>query len=105
MRVKRSLQYIAEHGAQANSETIAAASSIFQRTADEQTRRLCLDSFSRVDSPKARQELLRISQDQTLDPAGKTMVGEYLETLSARRKSETPLSASRDKAGDQTGQQ
>lgn len=103
--VKRSLQFIAEHGAQANSATIAAASSVFQRTADEETRRLCLDSLARLDNRKARDELLRIAQDQQLDPAGKTLIGEYLAVLSTRRKTGAPLSASRDKAADQTGQQ
>jgi hypothetical protein len=103
--VKRSLQFIVEHGAQANSSTIAAASSIFRRTADEETRRLCLHSLSRIDTRKAKDELLRLSQDKQLDAAGKDLIGAYLTANPARRKSETPLSVAREKAGDQTGQQ
>ncbi len=100
--VKRSLQFIAEHGAQANSAAISAAGSIFLRTADDETRRLCLDSLSRIDNRKARDELLRISQDKRLDPAGKDLIGPYLTSQLTKRK-QAPLAASREKAGNLTG--
>jgi len=103
--VRRSLQFIAEHGEQANSTAIAAAASIFRRTADENTRRLCLDSLSRIENPRAKQELLRISQDAQLDQAGKDLISAYVALLPARPKTQAPLSAAGEKAGDLTGQQ
>ncbi len=103
--VKRSLQFIAEHGEQASSTAIGAAASIFRRTADEETRRLCLDSLSRIENPRAKQELLRISQDAQLVQAGKDLVSAFVALQPARPKTQTPLSVSRDKAGDLTGQQ
>jgi len=103
--VKRSLQFIVEHGGTANSEAITAASSIFLRTGDEETRRLCLDSLSRIDHPRARNELIRISHDPRLDVAGKDMISAFLSTQPKQRTNAGPLSASRDKTGDVTGQQ
>lgn len=102
--VKRSLQFIAEHGGQASSKAVAAAASIFRRTADEETRRLCLDSLSRIDNPRAKQELLRISQDTQLDQAGKDLVRAYLAAQPDKARTQSSLS-SREKAGDLTGQQ
>jgi len=101
--VKRSLQFIAEHSAQANSVAIRAAGAVFQRTEDEETRRLCLDSLSRIDNRKAQDELLRIFQDRRLDPAGKDLIGPYLTSYLTKRKSGAPLTAVREKAGNLTG--
>jgi len=103
--VKRSLQFIAEHGQQADSSAIGAASLIFRRTTDQDTRRLCLDSLSRIESPKAKQELWLISQDKLLDQAGKDLVSVYLSLKPLKRKPDSSLSASQNKAGDLTGQQ
>jgi len=103
--VKRSLQFIAEHGNQANSKAITAASSIFRRTGDEETRRLCLDSLSRIDNPRARHELIRLSQDRRLDSAGQDMISAFLVANPKQRPNADPLSASREKAAEVTGQQ
>lgn len=103
--VKRSLQFIAEHGSRANPKVISAASSIFRQTGDEDTRRLCLDSLSRIDNPRARDALIRLSQDQLLDAAGKDLISAFLMANPKQRPNTGPLSASRDKAGDATGQQ
>jgi hypothetical protein len=103
--VRRSLQFIAEHGAKANSEAIAAASSIYRRTTDGETRRLCLDSLARIDDPRAKHELMRISQDKQLDPAGRDLIAAYLSANPETRKQETRGSTTADKAGAITGQQ
>jgi hypothetical protein len=76
--IKRSLSYISEHGAEAPSSAILAAGRIFARTSDEETRRACLDSLSRIANPKARNELLRISQNKDLDSSWKETVNSYI---------------------------
>lgn len=103
--VKRSLRFVAEHVGKASSDTITAASSVFRRTGDEETRRLCLDSLSRIDNPRAREELIRISKDQRLDQAGKDMISAFLLAHPKQRPNTVPLAASREKTGDVTGQQ
>src|SRR5262245_5446159 len=60
--IKRSLRFVADHGDEANSQAVSAAAKIFARTRDDETRRACLDSLSRISNPKAKTELFRISQ-------------------------------------------
>ena len=76
--IKRSLHYIAEHGPEAGASAAAATAKIFARTRDEQTRRACLDSLSRISSSKAKSELLRISQNNQVDKALRDLAAEYL---------------------------
>lgn len=65
--VKRSLQFIADHGTQVGGTAATAAAKIFSRTRDDEIRRACLDSLSRMTNPKAKNELLRISQNTEFD--------------------------------------
>ncbi|HUE81016.1 MAG TPA: hypothetical protein VMM84_02800 [Pyrinomonadaceae bacterium] len=76
--VRRSLRFIAEHGQEADSRAINAAASIFAKTADSETRRKCLDTLARIDKPKARGQLLRISKRTDLDPAWRAIVDSYI---------------------------
>jgi len=76
--VKRSVRFIAEHGSQAGGNAAAATAKIFARTKDDTTRRACLDSLSRIHSPKAKNELLRISQNNDVDKALRDLATEYL---------------------------
>jgi hypothetical protein len=76
--VRRSLHFIAEHGSEAGSTTAAVTSKIFARTKDTETRRACLDSLSRIHNPKAKNELLRISQNNDVDKTLRDLAGEYL---------------------------
>jgi len=76
--VRRSLSYIADHGDEADSEAIVAAGRIFSRTHDEETRRACLESLSRIATPKAKSELLRISQNKDLDPSWRDTIKSYI---------------------------
>jgi hypothetical protein len=78
--VRRSLRFISEHGAEAGSTTAAVTAKIFARTKDDETRRACLDSLSRIHSPKAKNELLRISQNNDVDKALRDLAGEYVRT-------------------------
>ena len=76
--VKTSLRFIATHGAQANSSAAAVTARIFARTKDDETRRTCLDSLSRIRSNKAQKELLRISQNTNIDQTLRDLANEYL---------------------------
>jgi hypothetical protein len=80
--VQQSLQFLSEHGAGAGSNTAKAAAGIFLRTEDPETRRFCLASLGRMTNPRARTELLRLSQLQNLDQAGKDLIISYLNTNS-----------------------
>jgi hypothetical protein len=75
--VRRSLRFIAEHGSEAGSHAAAVTANIFSRTRDDETRRACLDSLSRIHNPKAKNELLRISQNNDVDKALRDLAGEY----------------------------
>jgi hypothetical protein len=75
--VRRSLRFIAEHGSEAGSTAAAVTANIFARTKDDETRRACLDSLSRIHNPKAKNELLRISQNNDVDKALRDLAGEY----------------------------
>jgi hypothetical protein len=63
-RVKRSLQFLADHGAGANGSAARAAGAIFQRTNDADARRLCLDALYKINSKTAKNELLRVYREE-----------------------------------------
>lgn len=76
--VKASLRFIAAHGEQAKGSAAAATALIFARTKDDETRRTCLDSLSRIRSTKAKNELLRISQNSSVEQNLRDLANEYL---------------------------
>jgi hypothetical protein len=82
--VRRSLHFIAEHGSEAGSSAAAATAKIFARTRDDATRRACLDSLSQIHSSKAKNELLRISQNDDVDKALRDLASEYLRGVTPR---------------------
>ena len=77
--VRRSLHFIAAHGAEAGSNTAAVTAKVFARTKDDETRRACLDSLSRIHHSKAKHELLRISQNNQIDKALRDLASQYLK--------------------------
>jgi hypothetical protein len=81
--VRRSLHFIADHGDEAGSHAVTATAKIFERTRDDEIRRTCLESLSRINRTKARNELLKISQNQGLDQMWRD-----LATTSLRRMDE-----------------
>jgi hypothetical protein len=93
--VKHSLQYITDHASSAGSKSAIAAAEIFIRTQDSETRRFCLESLSRMTNPKARTELLRLSQQKDLDQSGRDLVISYLTTP---RQPTEPMTVSSEKA-------
>jgi len=82
--VKRSLRFIAEHGSEAGAKEAKATANIFARTKDDETRRVCLDGLSRIHSNKARNELLRISQNDNVDKVLRDLASEYLRGTAPR---------------------
>jgi hypothetical protein len=76
--VRRSLRFIAEHGATANRKVASTAARIFTRTQDDETRNLCLNGLYRINNETAKKELLRIYRDQKLEARWRTQSAEYL---------------------------
>lgn len=93
--VKHSLQFIVDHATEGNAKLATATAKIFLRTRDLETRRFCLEGLSRMTNPKARTELLRLSQEKDLDADGKDLVISYLKTP---RQPTEPLAASSEKS-------
>lgn len=78
--VNRSLIAIGQHGASAGSKSASLVANIFLRTQDIDTRRYCLQTLTRIDTPKAREELQKLSQHKSLDQAGRDLVISYLNS-------------------------
>jgi hypothetical protein len=76
--VRRSLRFIAEHGAQVSGKGATAAARIFAQTEDEETRLLSLNCLYRINNETAKNELLRIYRDPQLDARWREMTAEYL---------------------------
>ncbi len=76
--VRRSIRFIAAHGPEARSDAAVATAKIFARTKDDETRRACLDGLARIHSSKARNELMRISQNNDVDKSLRDLASEYL---------------------------
>lgn len=76
--VRRSLQFIVEHGELASARAARAAANIFSRTGDEATRELCLRSLYRINSETAKSELLKIYRDERVATRWRMQSGEYL---------------------------
>ncbi len=62
--VRQSLQFFADERTAASDGAAKAASVIFERTGDEETRRLSLEALSKMNNKAARKELLRLFQLQ-----------------------------------------
>ena len=76
--VRRSLQLLADQGAGANGSVARAASKIFERTNDEETRRLCLDALYKINDKTAKNELLRLYRDQLAASEWKAAIADRL---------------------------
>jgi len=82
--VLRSLHFIAEHGTEAGAAAASATAKIFARTKDDETRRACLDSLSRINNSKAKNELLRISNNPAVDQTLRDIAADYLRGVTPR---------------------
>lgn len=95
--VKHSLEFVIDHATEADAKIATATANIFLRTQDRETRRFCLEGLSRMNNPKARSELLRLSQQKDLDQAGKDLVISYLKM--PRQPTEPLAASSSEKVG------
>ena len=98
--VRRSLRYISEHGSYATTRAVVATALIFDKTEDEETRRICIESLARMTNPKARKELIRIAQNSDLAPVWKDLITAYLNN-----KPVEPLAASTKISSSEGAQQ
>ncbi len=76
--VKRSLRFVAEHGAAADKKTALATARIFANTQDDETRRLCINGLYRINNETAKKELLHLYQDGQIEAVWRTLSAEYL---------------------------
>jgi hypothetical protein len=91
--VRRSLQFIADHGEQASAKAASAAARIFARAQDEETLRLSLNCLYRINNETARKELLRIYRDAKLDARWRTQSAEYLRLAVRQEQRIAPADA------------
>jgi len=76
--VRRSLEYVNEHGQRADGKTAAAIGHIFAHTKDEATQKLCLSSLYRINNETAKNTLVRIYRDAAEDARWRTLSAQYL---------------------------
>jgi len=91
--VRRSLAFIAEHGARADGQTAAAVARIFAHTQDEETQRLCLNGLYRINNETAKDALARIYGDEAQDERWRTLSAEYLRRAAREDQRITPATA------------
>lgn len=77
--IRTSIQFIAENGPEAGSKAATAVAQIFAKSKDNEIRRTCLYSLSRINNDKARWELLRISQNRDLEQTWRDLGFAYLD--------------------------
>jgi hypothetical protein len=99
--VRHSLHFIADHGEEAGSNVVTATAKIFERTRDDEVRRACLESLSRINHAKARNELLKISQNQGLDQMWRDLATTSLRRMNERSQ---PIAASVNGTALKSGQ-
>jgi hypothetical protein len=86
--VRRSLEFLAEHGAVQAGPTVRLAAAVFARTRDLETRRLTLDCLEQMDTVEAREVLARIHDEPGVHPELRARTA---RVLSAQRVAfETP---------------
>jgi hypothetical protein len=66
--VRRSLQFLAEHGSAQTGRTVRLAEGVFARTRDLEIRRLSLDCLEQIDTVEAHQVLARIHEEPDVHP-------------------------------------
>jgi hypothetical protein len=76
--VRRSLQFVAEHGARADGKTATAVARIFERTEDKEIRGLCLGGLYRINNETAKNSLVRIYRDEASGAEWRALSAQYL---------------------------
>lgn len=89
-QVRHSLSFIAEHASAEDAGLAKAASLIFAHTSDAEARDLCLKSLYRINNETARNELLRINRDRTVEARWRNITAEYLKAMNKEQRSAPP---------------
>ncbi len=92
-QVRRSLQFLAENGAEAGGSAARAAARIFTRTQDTETRRLCLNALYKINDKTARNELLRIYHEEQTNSDLRTAIADHLRERTIDEKRVSPTDA------------
>lgn len=74
-----SLKYIAENGSEKDKAAAKAVGSIFRRTDDVAAKELCLAAMKRIGNKTAKNEMLRIYNDETVATEWRLACAEYLQ--------------------------
>lgn len=77
--IKSSLLFLTENGTDAGDKTVKAISKIFNISADETIRTLCLNSLYRVNRPSAKKELLALYKNPKTDNQSRAISLNYLK--------------------------
>ena len=76
--VRASLRFLSERAHAAKGSAAKAASLLFQRTSDNETRQLCLDLLARVNDKTARNEMLRMFRQEAPQSEWRATLAEHL---------------------------
>jgi hypothetical protein len=91
--VKRALQFLVDRGAAANESAARATSLIFRRTNDDEARRLCLEALYKINNKTAKNELLRLYQEEQPHSDWRVAIAEYLRKAVAEDTRMKPAEA------------
>jgi hypothetical protein len=81
--VKRSLQFLVDRGAGRNGSAARSAALIFQRTNDAEAKRLCLEALSKINGKTARNEFLRLYNEEPPKSEWRVAIAERLRNAVA----------------------
>ncbi len=91
--VRRSLEYVAEHGERAGGQTAGAVARIFSHTSDETLRGLCLDCLYRINSEAAKNSLVRVYRDDKVEQRWREKSAQYLRAAARSQQRISPADA------------
>jgi hypothetical protein len=76
--VRRSLQFVANNNRFGDKKTAKTVAALFERTQDDEARRLCVASLYRLNTETAKAELLKIYRATPANAPWRTLSAEYL---------------------------
>ena len=77
--LKRSLQFVAEHGSDASEKTARSLSKIFALSEEEDIRSMCLAGLYQIDDSAAKNQLLAMYRNVNIDERWRTICANYLK--------------------------
>jgi hypothetical protein len=76
--VRRSLQFVADNGSFADKKTAKTVAALFDRTQDDEARRICLAALYKTNSETAKSALLKIYRASPADSPYRQLSAQYL---------------------------